>query len=203
MIRLVNLPEEILSQISSLLYVEELIALSLTSRLLYRVIQPRLRHHVALKRKYHTVSDRNWIEDSHLLGWFSVLAELLREDGLHNYVTKIKLSNCPWYWNELPRLAKSSRHETQKPYTEEDMTLVVRAALNSPWIYRNGTKPCGYQSNAATISQFVAEVQEGDMDNILAILLPLLPKLEHIELGQGNEADEGQTSGHCNLLPNN
>lgn len=196
-VELYDLPEELLLQISNFLFVEDLAALSLTCRLLNNVAHPRLQHHVALKRKYNRLSDKSWSAESHALGWFGILAELLRREFPPEYVTSLKLTDCPWYWNEMPHLTHLSQDELKSPYNNGDMDLAVRAALNSPWIFRDGTKPCGASSNASNMSVFVAEMKEGDMDNVLAVLLPLLPGLEHIELAPEEVDDDGIMSWHC------
>lgn len=200
MTRLTDLPEELLLQLAPFFYLDDLRSISLTCSTLNKAVYKRLQYHVNLKRQYNSISDRSWTAQQHRLGWFDVLAELLRHDFPAEYVTRLRITSCPWYWGELYSLSSLTSAETRRPYKEDDMNIVVRAALSSPWIYRNGTKPCGGASNAQDMSQFVTEVKEGDMDNILAILLPLLPDLEHIDLGPGVDQgeDEDQPRAHCN-----
>ena len=192
-----DLPEEILIHISTFFFFQDLISLSLTSRRLNKAVHARLRTHLELKKRYHNISDQRWNKEGPTLGWFDILAALLSQKFPPEYVHSLKFTGCPWYWNELSTLPHLTASPTEAPYNETDMNVVVKSALNSPWIYRDGSKPCGGTSNAADMSEFVAEVKQGDMDNILAILLPLLPNLERIELVPG----EDEQFEHCNTQP--
>lgn len=200
-----QLPDELLLYLSEHLLYHDLAALSLTSQKLNQIVFGRLQHHRSLKRQYTNLDDHSWPYSIHRLGWFDVLARLLRESYPPEYVNSVRITHCPWYWDQLATLANCNPEslDVRKPYQEEDMNVVVRAALSSPWIYRDGSSPCGGRSAALNMSDFVREIKEGDMDNILAILLPLLPNLERIELapGSGELPEDDQPSPHCNSQP--
>ena len=203
-----KLPDELLLYLAEYFLYDDLTALALTSRKLNRGVHGRLQHHKLLKRQYTIICDRSWRASNLRLGWFDILARLLKQSFPAEYVSTVRLTNCPWYWRELSTFLleedadsenESANGFVKKPWQNEDMTMVIRAALSSPWIYRDGSHPCGPRSAAINMSEFVREVKEGDMDNILAILLPLLPDLERFELAPGRDGvmDEDQPSSHC------
>ena len=201
--QLTRLPQELLLQLSEYFFYDDLAALSLTCRPLNKAVYGRLQLHKSLKTQFHTIRDRSWGPANRPLGWFDVLAQLLRRSFPAEYVSTLRLTACPWFWRELQTF-KNIHPESvraRSPWSEADMNLVVRAALSSPWIYRNGSSPCGGKSAARNMSEFVQECKEGDMDNILAILLPLLPNLERIELAPGVDdtvLEADQPSPRCN-----
>lgn len=201
---LTQLPDELLLSLSEFFLYHDLSAISLTCRRLNQIVFERLQLHKSLKRKFTTVDDTQWSSTDLQLGWFDVLARLLKSSFPPEYVNNLRITHCPWYWNELSTLAHWDSRSTSKPWREDDMNVVVRAALSSPWIYRDGSIPCGGRSAALNMSDFVREIKEGDMDNILAILMPSLPYLTSLELapGQSHSLEDDQPSTDaCNTHP--
>ncbi|KAL9086641.1 MAG: hypothetical protein Q9159_004050 [Coniocarpon cinnabarinum] len=178
---------ELLLYISEHLLYDDLFAIALTSRKLNRIVSNRFQHHSTLKRRYGNICDRVWSTSELRLGWFDVLTRLLKGLFPVEYVRTVRITCCPWYFYEMPTFAGVDPRsaEAQQPWDPTDIVLATQAAKASPWIYKDGSKPCGPKSAAQDMEDFDRELKEGDMDNVLAILLPLLTNVERLELAPG------------------
>ena len=166
---ILQLPDELLLQVQSHFFLADLQNFSGVCRRFSSVAYRRCEEHRALSRKYRRLDA---CEEP--FGWFSHLVTVLRNDEIAPYVKELHIPNCEWYWDELP-----ARDGSITP-SAEDFELVSRAARESQWISEKDA--CGRRAAATNMDHFLQEIGEGDQDNVLAVLVPLLPNLRKIEL---------------------
>lgn len=179
-----RLPDELLLEVISYFLLDDLQSLAVTNRYFRNLSQNQLERHKQLKRKYYKLDDD---AQQHPTGWLTPLLALLKDDYPPSYTEVVRIERPAWYWHELPYFEQEEhQHDTPGQQTsswENDMKLVIKAVESSPWIPES--EPCGPRTNAKNRAHFIAEIREGDQDNILAILLPLLPNLQRLQLPAG------------------
>lgn len=186
MASLVQLPNELSSDVLKYLWLQDLQNISLTCKHLRQVSHQPLTAHIDLKRRYWRLDDRitgNVARGP--CGWLTPLVALLKGEIDPSYVEVANIKFASWKWHELPSVFGGK--PTHKPYQDTDMDLVIKAAESSPWI--TDWDACGPRANAKDRPHFIREIYEGDQDNILAILIPLLPNLKRLSLPGGRDSN--------------
>lgn len=187
MLRLVDLPDELLLQVIGRFQLWDLQNLSLTCARLRRVSYDLLEKHKTLKRRYHRLDDP---QHTSLGGWLDLLLKVLKQEIPAEYVEQVDITQAFWYWHELPIY---NLRDSSIPCSEADMTLVVDAIMSSQWIRKDDA--CGISAAARNRQEFISEVRQGDQDNLLAVLLPLLPNLKSLAIRPTNTAGPGMPLG--------
>lgn len=182
-----DLPDELILSVLSHFLIDDLQNVSLACRRLNVVAHSLVQHHVNLKRMYHRINDPFQNSPS---GWLQPLVGLLKDEFPASYVEQLLIAQCEWYYADLPAYDDFERSQLERrpnPFTEDDMKLVAAATAASPWITSHDA--CGRMANAKTSDEFLKEVREGDQDNILAVLVPLLPNLSRLYLPKEIDSD--------------
>ena len=152
-----SLPNELICEILKLIQPEDLENFAQTSRNVYSLAVPFLTAHRALIRKYHTL--RNNTSPRSIT---DLLSQILANPCIGSYVRKVELSQL-----ELRPLSDS-----KVVYTKEELEIFTTAALDSECLQ----KPL--EEEILDERDFYSqEIQVGNDDILLAILLPLLPNL--------------------------
>ncbi|KAI9726490.1 MAG: hypothetical protein M1828_001312 [Chrysothrix sp. TS-e1954] len=166
---ILQLPDELLLQVQSNFYLADLEQFNLVCRRFAAVSYRRCKQHRALRRKYRRLD----VLDEKL-GWFDHLVAVLHNDDVAHYIEELHIPTAEWYWQELRAFDPSVLP------SEADLNLVLETARQSKWISEKDA--CGRRGAARNMREFLVEIEEGDQDNILAVLVPLLPNLRKIEL---------------------
>lgn len=166
---MLQLPDELLLEVQSYFYLEDLERFNLVCRRFAAVSYRRCQQHRALRSKYRRLTALD-----EPFGWLVHLLAVLRNYDVQHYIEEIHIPTCEEYWDDIKANSKNLLP------SDADIRLVKQAARDSPWISKKDA--CGPGCAANTFEDFLREIDEGDQDNILAILVPLLPNLRKLEL---------------------
>ena len=170
-----DLPDELLLEVSSFLFLPDLLAFA-KARLRFSLIaHSRLAHHVSLKQQYRRLEGYGSDEPR---GWIGILIKVLRNEIPPEYIEEVAILRAEWYFREIP----NGRGE--KISLEENELIASAARSCAPWITEHDA--CGPGAEARDMKHFLTEINEGDQDNALAILLPMLPNVHTLILCAGD-----------------
>ena len=166
MAHIASLPNELIREILKLVQPEDLENFAQSSRNVSRLAVPFLDEHRALIRKYHTVRNSNVPGSiAHLL------STVIADPRIGSYVQKV----------ELGRLKEPQEGLDQaNVYTKEELDVFTTAALDSECLERP------IDEEILDEKEFWSnEIQDGNEETLLAIILPLLPNLADFTVEAG------------------
>ena len=147
-----SLPNELLCEILKLVQPEDLESFAQTSPNVFSLASPFLNEHRALIREHHTL--RNNTGPRSITGFLSTV---IANPRIGSYVKKVELG---------------SLSDSKVVYTKEELEILTTAALSSECLKRPS------EEEVLDEREFwYKEIQDGNDDILLAILLPLLPNL--------------------------
>ena len=164
MAQFASLPNELIREILQLVQPEDFENLAQVSRNVYSLASPFLKQHRALIRKYHTLSN-----DAGPSAVATLLRTVIADPRIGSYVREVELDE---------ELEFSDESDEEDLYTEEELETFTKAALDSKCLKRPS------EGGVLDEREFWADqIKDGDEDILLAILLPLLPNLAALSLG--------------------
>lgn len=158
-----SLPNKLIREILQHVEPEDLESFAQLSRNVFRLAFPFLNEHRALIRRYHTLrNDRDSVSIA------TLLSTVIANPRIGSYVKKV----------ELGRLRESTVGSDQvNVYTKSELEVFTTAALNNECVRRPSEEDVLDEREF-----YLDEIQDGNEDILLAILLPLLPNLEALSV---------------------
>ena len=158
-----SLPNELIHEILQLVEPDDFEIFAQLSRNVFRLAFPFFNEHRAFIRRYHTL--RN---DSDSVSIATLLSTILANPRIGSYVKKV----------ELGRLREPSVGSDQvNVYTKKELEIFTTAAIINECVRRPP------EEDVLDEREFYSnEIQDGNEDILLAILLPLLPNLKALSV---------------------
>ncbi|KAI9659715.1 MAG: hypothetical protein M1831_003613 [Alyxoria varia] len=165
---LLELPNELLFEISSYLILPELQNFSNARLQFTRIARKRLELHVQLKKKWRCLERQSFV---HRMTWHPILRDVVKQDFPIEYIEEVRTGSV--------QIGRERNPVFVNPEDREDLELIRKAVSESSWI--RDTPP----SFGLRVDHFVYCIEYGCQDHALAVLLPLLPNLRRLAIPPG------------------
>lgn len=160
-----GLPNEIVLEIwSHVLEPKDVESFALASKSIYALAIRFIEEHQRLKNQFSV-----WYHPD-VSPAATFLALILLNPRVALYVDEVRIHDWKFGWDDPATQALNRPNECHLPYSEDTMQLFEGAVKTSAFIAES------------EIAEWILEIANGDEDNIVALIISLLPKLKRLEL---------------------